>query len=150
MHSGFINARPPTFLFSRSPSRTGLRRTTPFRRSIACLADGTEFGELLAGGLWSATPHSLEIRKRIFKAKRLRQLRFGDSEDPVQAYLNYKRGQSKRSRQAASEVARIKEHIRADQRKNQPADAPVITSQIPFLARGPAKAKRLRIAPGYA
>jgi putative transposase len=80
-------------------------------------ADGTELGELKAGGLWSTSPHSLDLRKRIFKAKRLRQLRFGDSDDPVEAYLNYKRGQSKRSRKAASEIAHIKERIQADQRR---------------------------------
>ena len=87
----------------------------------AYCADGTELGELKAGGLWSASPHSLDLRKRIFKAKRLRQLRFGDADDPVEAYLNYKRGQSKRSRKAASEIAQIKERFQADQRKDPPA-----------------------------
>jgi len=95
------------------------------------------------------TPHSLEMRKRIFKVKRLRQLRFGDSDDPVQAYLNYKRGQSKRSRKAASEIAQIKERIQADQLKNPLPPTPVISDPLPFLATGPVKAKRLRIAPGY-
>jgi putative transposase len=69
----------------------------------AYIADGTDPGELKAGGLWSMTPHSLEMRKRIFKVKRLQQLRFGEWDDPVQAYLNYKRGQSKRSRKAPSD-----------------------------------------------
>jgi putative transposase len=118
----------------------------------AYCADGTELGELKAGGLWSASPHSLDLRKRIFKAKRLRQLRFGDADDPVEAYLNYKRGQSKRSRKAASEVAQIKERIQADQRKDPPAPSatPVPPGPVPYLATGPVKAKRLRIAPGYA
>jgi putative transposase len=116
-------------------------------------ADGTELGELKAGGLWSSSPHSLDLRKRIFKAKRLRQLRFRDTDDPVEAYLNYKRGQSKRSRKAASEIAQIKERIQADQRKDPPASSPTATpgapEPVPYLATGPVKAKRLRIAPGY-
>jgi hypothetical protein len=89
------------------------------------------------------------MRKRIFKVKRLRQLRFGDSDDPVQAYLNFKRGQSKRSRKVASEIAQIKERIQADQLKNPTAAQPGIHNPVPYLATGPVKAKRLRIAPGY-
>lgn len=154
-HISFYHVRYTSHRLAQSPQLIGrsLRifyDADDIRVLRAYLADGTEFGELKVGGLWSMTPHSLEMRKRIFKAKRLRQLRFGDSEDPVQAYLNYKRSQSKRSRKAASEVAQIKERIQADQRKNPPADTRAITSQIPFLATGPAKAKRLRIAPGYA
>jgi hypothetical protein len=57
---------------------------------------------------------------RILAISRLRQLRFGDTDDPVEAYLNYKRGQSKRSRKAASEIAHIKERIQADHRKDPP------------------------------
>ena len=115
-------------------------------------ADGTELGELKAGGLWSVSPHSLDLRKRIFKAKRLRQLRFRDTDDPVEAYLNYKRGQSKRSRTAASEIAHIKERIQADQRKDPPTPpaTPALPDPVPYLATGPVKAKRLRIAPGFA
>ena len=129
-------------------------------QNLACVAgvtvddcaDGTELGELKAGGLWSASPHSLDLRKRIFKAKRLRQLRFRDTDDPVEAYLNYKRSQSKRSRKAASEIAHIKERIQADQRKDppDPSQIPVAPNTVPYLATGPVKAKRLRIAPGYA
>lgn len=115
----------------------------------AYLADGTELGELKAGGLWSMTPHSLEMRKRIFKVKRLRQLRFGDSDDPVQAYLNFKRGQSKRSRKVASEIAQIKERIQADKLKNPIAAQPGVQNPVPYIAIGPVKAKRLRISPGY-
>ena len=70
----------------------------------------------------------------------------------MEAYLNYKRGQSKRSRKAASEIAQIKERIQADQRKDPPASSPtpVPPDPVPYLATGPVKAKRLRIAPGYA
>ena len=72
----------------------------------------------------------------------------------MEAYLNYKRGQSKRSRKAASEIAHIKERIQADQRKDPRSSAPTTTpatpEPVPYLATGPVKAKRLRIAPGYA
>jgi hypothetical protein len=112
----------------------------------AFLPDGTEFGELQAGGLWSATPHSLDIRKRIFRAKRLRQLRFDQFQDPVQVYLQYKRGQSKRSRRAASEIAQIKDGIR---QRSEPMPSTKRVESLP-LAVGPVKARRLRIPPGFA
>ncbi len=153
-HISFYHVRYTSHRLAQSPQLIGksLRvfyDVDDIRVLRAYLANGTELGELKAGGLWSMTPHSLEMRKRIFKVKRLRQLRFGDSDDPVQAYLNYKRGQSKRSRKAASEIAQIKERIQADQLKNPPPPAPVTPQPLPFLATGPVKAKRLRIAPGY-
>jgi putative transposase len=153
-HISFYHIRYTSHRLAQSPQLIGqsLRvfyDADDIRVLRAYLADGTELGELKAGGLWLVTPHSLEMRKRIFKVKRLRQLRFGDSDDPVQAYLNYKRGQSKRSRKAASEIAQIKERIQADQLKNPPPPAPITPDPLPFLATGPVKAKRLRIAPGY-
>jgi transposase InsO family protein len=153
-HISFYHVRYTSHRLAQSPQLIGksLRifyDADDIRVLRAYLADGTELGELKAGGLWSMTPHSLEMRKRIFKVKRLRQLRFGEWDDPVQAYLNYKRGQSKRSRRAASEIAQIKERIQADQLKSPSAPTPVVASPLP-LATGPVKARRLRIAPGYA
>jgi putative transposase len=143
-HISFYHVRYTSPRLARSPELIGqsLRifyDADDIRILRAYRADGTELGELKAGGLWSTSPHSLDLRKRIFKAKRLRQLRFGDSDDPVEAYLNYKRGQSKRSRKAASEIAHIKERIQADQRKDPPASSPtpVPPDPVPYLASGP-------------
>jgi putative transposase len=113
----------------------------------AFLVDGTEFGELKAGGLWSTTPHSLDVRKRIFKAKRLRQLHFGQWDDPVQVYLNFKRGKVKRSRRAASEIAQIKDRIKAKQTSIM---KPAASADPLSLAIGPVRARRLRIPSGFA
>jgi hypothetical protein len=113
----------------------------------AFLADGTEFGELKAGGLWSATPHSLEVRKRIFKAKRLRQLHFGQWDDPVQVYLDFKRGTVKRSRRVASEIAQIQDRIKAKQTSIM---TPAASANPLPLAIGPVKARHLRIPSGFA
>ena len=116
----------------------------------AFLVDGTELGELKAGGIWSTTAHSLDMRQRIFRAKRLRQLRFGDAGDPVEAYLQFKRGQSKRSRKVASEIAQIKDAIDAGKRKSAGTDAPNAQEHPLPLALGPVKALRLRIPSGFA
>jgi putative transposase len=154
-HISFYHVRYTSRQLARSPELIGqtLRifyDADDIRVLRAYHADGTELGELKAGGLWSLSPHSLDMRKRVVKAKRLRQLRIGDADDPVVAYLNYKRGQSKRSRKVASEIAQIKERIQTDRRKALPPPEPAPPTPVPYLATGPVKAKRLRIAPGYA
>jgi len=115
----------------------------------AFLADGTELGELKAGGIWATTPHSLDLRQRIFRAKRLRQLQFGDSDDPVEAYLQFKRGQSKRSRKVASEIAQIKDAISEGRRNSAVDDAPSGAERPLPVAVGPVQARRLRIPSGF-
>jgi len=151
-HISFYHVRYTSERLARRPELIGKRLRIYYdaddiRVLRAYLADGTELGELKAGGLWSATPHSLEVRKRIFKAKRLRQLHFGQWDDPVQVYLNFKRAKVKRSRKAASEIAQIQDHIKAKQTAAIKPAADVVP--LP-LAKGPVKAQGLRIPPGFA
>ncbi|MGB6310593.1 MAG: hypothetical protein WBF89_22650 [Steroidobacteraceae bacterium] len=150
-HISFYHVRYTSERLARAPELIGKRLRIYYdaddiRVLRAFLADGTEFSELTAGGLWSATPHSLEVRTRIFKAKRLRQLRFGQWDDPVQVYLDFKRGKAKGSRRVASEIAQIKDRIQAKQTMRMDPAASV--DALP-LARGPVKAQRLRIPPGF-
>jgi putative transposase len=151
-HISFYHVRYTSGRLAKAPELIGKRLRIYYdaddiRVLRAFLADGTEFGELRAGGLWSATPHSLEVRKRIFRAKRLRQLHFGQWDDPVQVYLDFKRGKVKRSRRAASEIAQIKDRIKANETTT--IEPTAIVDPLP-LARGPVKARRLRIPSGFA
>jgi transposase InsO family protein len=153
-HISFYHVRYTSHRLARSPELIGktLRiyySADDIRILRAFLADGTELGKLKAGGIWSTTPHSLDTRQRIYRAKRLRQLRFGDSGDPVEAYLQFKREKSKRSRQAASEIAQIKDTIDAGKRKSATNDAPNAEEHPLPLAVGPVKALRLRIPSGF-
>jgi putative transposase len=150
-HISFYHVRYTSERLAKAPELIGKRLRIYYdaddiRVLRAFLADGTEFGELTAGGLWSTTPHSLEVRTRIFKAKRLRQLRFGQWDDPVQVYLDFKRGKAKRSRRVASEIAQIKDRIQAKQTIRM--DPAASADALP-LARGPVKAHRLRIPSGF-
>jgi hypothetical protein len=153
-HISFYHVRYTSHRLARSPQLIGktLRiyySAEDIRILRAFLADGTELGELKAGGIWATTPHSLDMRQRIFRAKRLRQLRFGDPGDPVEAYLKFKRGKAKRSRQAASEIAQIKETIDTAKRTPPIEDAPNAEERALPLASGPVKALRLRIPSGF-
>jgi putative transposase len=153
-HISFYHVRYTSHRLARAPDLIGkpLRvyyDASDIRVLRAFLADGTELGELKAGGIWATTPHSLEVRQRIFHAKRLRQLQFGDADDPVEAYLQFKRGQSKRSRKVASEIAQIKEGI-GEAKRNSIADDDPNGAERPLpLAVGPVKAHRLRIPSGF-
>ena len=120
----------------------------------AFLPDGTELGELTASGLWRVTPHSLTLRRQVFRAKRLRKLNWSEHEDPVEAYLNYRRRHAKGSRKDATEIARVKQQIAEGRAaRDVPAPPPIDRktkdAELP-LAIGPVKPKRLRIPPGYA
>jgi hypothetical protein len=81
------------------------------------------------------------------KAKRLRQLYFGQWDDPVRVYLDFKRGKVKRSRRAASEIAQIQDRIKATQSSIM---TPTASANPLPLAIGPVKARRLRIPSGFA
>ena len=154
MSIGSPDVRYTSHRLARSPDLIGKRLRIYYdaddiRVVRAFLADGTELGELKVGGIWATTPHSLELRQRIFRAKRLRQLEFGESDDPVEAYLQFKRGQSKRSRKVASEIAQIKDAINECRRDAPDDDAPGGAAPLP-LAVGPVQARRLRIPSGFA
>lgn len=152
-HISFYHVRYTSFILAQSPQLIGKTiqiyyDADDIRTLRAYLADGTELGKLKAGGLWRATPHSLDLRQRIFRAKRLRQIRFGEFEDPVDVYLKFKRATAKRSRKVASEIAHIKQRIQAE--KAGTADANVESTPSLPLAVGPVKARRLRIPSGFA
>jgi putative transposase len=153
-HISFYHVRYTSHRLARAPELIGkpLRiyyDAEDIRVLRAFLVDGTELGELKAGGIWSTSPHSLDLRQRIFRAKRVRQLRFGDSDDPVEAYLQFKRGQSKRSRKVASEIAQIKDAISEGKRNSTLDDGPSGAERPLPLAVGPVKAQRLRIPSGF-
>lgn len=157
-HISFFHVRYASHVMAQAPQLIGKTLRVCFdaediRTLRVFLADGTELGEPRASGMWQLTTHSLEMRQRIFKAKRLRELRFREQEDPVQVILEYKRSMARRSRRAASGLAEIRERLARPARiggpakSSEPEDPPGAT--LP-LASGPVKPARLRIPPGFA
>jgi putative transposase len=62
---------------------------------MAFLENGAEVGPLRAARPWDHTPHSLRLRREILRLKRLREIDYGESGDPVEAYLNHQRRNAK-------------------------------------------------------
>ena len=68
------------------------------RVAHACLDNGAEFGPLSASRPWHLTQHSMKLRQEIMRLRRQRKLHFTEGQDPVQAFLDFKRKQITRQR----------------------------------------------------
>lgn len=72
----------------------------------AFFEDGSELGVLTAGRPWCYTPHSLRVRQEILRLKREGKLKYREGDDPVEAWVKYKRAQAKTSKRAAGDLAK--------------------------------------------
>jgi putative transposase len=128
------------------------------RQLVVTSTSGEILEPLLAGGPWREHAHSLWLRRAFFKAKRQRQLDFASGDDPIEAFLAHRRKEARRSKRAASDIARVQhERARAKSSANadftlpekSPAQAPETGSALPGLVSGRVKARALRIEPGF-
>lgn len=71
----------------------------------AFLHDGTELGVLEAQGAWRIVPHNLKLRQEIRKGKGKRRSHFGADANPIEAYVQEKLAQAKKTRKAATQLA---------------------------------------------
>ena len=77
------------------------------------LPDGSEFGELVAAGKWSLTPHNLQIRKAINLLKSKKLIHFTQWDDPIFVYHEYLLSQVKdKKKQTANQIAKVQQVIR--------------------------------------
>ncbi|MGF6383339.1 putative transposase [Paraburkholderia atlantica] len=75
-------------------------------RSVrAFLADGMELGVLEAQGAWRVVPHNLKLRQHILRQAGKRRRPTSPDLNPIEAYIDEKRTQAKKSRKAATELA---------------------------------------------
>jgi hypothetical protein len=72
----------------------------------AFLADGTELGILKAQGAWGEIAHDLKLRREIMKLRGRRQLSVALSQEFVDRFVQDKKAKAKKSRRAASDLAR--------------------------------------------
>lgn len=86
------------------------------------LPDGSEFGELVAAGKWSLTPHSLQMRKAINLLKNKKVIHFTQWDDPIFVYHEYLIAQAKdRKKGTANQIAKVQQVLRrAEEEKDSP------------------------------
>jgi hypothetical protein len=75
------------------------------------LDSGAEFGTLTASRPWHLSQHSVRLRQEIMRLRRQRKLHFGEGDDPVRVFLDFKRKQ--RSKQRGRDGHRTAEAARA-------------------------------------
>lgn len=90
----YENVRYHNPVLARSPGLIGqtLHLTVnpeDIRVIEAALPDGSSLGPLTAHGVWGRTPHSLAVRRAVFRLRNRRDLFWSDTEDPIDVYLQY-------------------------------------------------------------
>lgn len=115
-HVNFEHARYSSEVLSNNPGLIGKKLKIYFKpkdiRSLhAFLEDGAELGVLIAAKPWCYTPHSLRVRQEIFRLKALGKLKYKEGDDPVEAWVKYKRAQARTSKVAANDLAKMREKL---------------------------------------
>lgn len=117
-------------------------------RIWAFTEDGHPLDDLWASGPWRNTPHSLRVRQQFFRAKRAKQLNFVEGQNPIEAFLNLRRTQAKKSKRAATDLAQSQQTKRLSQATLTSAEAFVVDAKNQREAL-PVRGKDLRIARGF-
>jgi len=112
-HVNFEGVRYSSEALSGNPGLIGKRLRLYYNRKDlrtvkVYFEDGQEFGILYAARPWSLTQHSLRLRKDILRMRRLRQLDYDDTENPVEVYLQHMRGQAKHGKRSADAYAKAR------------------------------------------
>jgi putative transposase len=160
----YMHVRYTSAQLARRPSLVGQTlRVHADPQDLRLLVVATTSGEILeplqASGPWRGHAHSLWLRRAFFKAKRQRQLDFAAGDDPIEAFLAHRRKEARKSKRAASDVARAQHELAKSKPSSMtastaPQTAPVETpsepgSPVPGLVTGRIKALSLRIEPGF-
>lgn len=108
----YENVRYTNTLLSRSYGLIGKKldlviNTDDLRVIKAYLPDGSELGILKAAGKWALTPHSLYVRKEIYKLRRKKLLNFLSKDDPIEIYYNYLNESSKKNKNDRNKLASL-------------------------------------------
>jgi putative transposase len=133
----------------------------------AFLPDGTELGVLDAQGAWRVVPHNLKLRQEIRKLKGQRHGSAMVGANPIEAYVQTKLKQARKTRKAATELAhavrllasaptvrtpvgpaRPVETGMAASTATQAAPASPMVTAVELTARTPVRPRKLSIGTG--
>lgn len=112
----YENVRYTNPILSRSYGMIGKKldlviNTDDLRVIRAYLPDGSELGVLKASGKWALTPHTLQVRKEIYKLRRKKLLNFLSKEDPIEIYYKYLNESSKSNKNDRNKLASLQKSL---------------------------------------
>ncbi|MFX3634427.1 MAG: hypothetical protein ACE3L7_00155 [Candidatus Pristimantibacillus sp.] len=114
------------------------------------LPDGSEFGELVAAGKWSLTPHSLQMRKTINMLKAKKLIHFTQWDDPIFVYHEYLLSQTRhKKKDTANQIAKVQQVIRKSKEEEAKQRSEELTKQheqIDALDKAREQQEKLQIA----
>ncbi|PRX24020.1 hypothetical protein B0G75_12463 [Paraburkholderia sp. BL18I3N2] len=94
-------------------------------RSVrAFLSDGMELGVLEVQGAWRVVPHNLKLRQQILKQSGSRRRNASLGLNPIEAYVDEKMRQAKKTRKAATELAHAAQLLRSAPTVRTPVGPP--------------------------
>jgi putative transposase len=96
----------------------------------AFLPDGSELGILKAHGHWGVIPHSLRLRKAIFKLKRDKKINFAADDNPFEIYIDYlSKSKDKNSRVKLAKLQHHNPEIYRSNRKETTTEQNLTSSE---------------------
>jgi hypothetical protein len=103
-------------LLARSPGLIGKKieiqvNVDDLRIVKAYLPDGSELGKLKAMGKWGLIPHTLQVRKEIFKLKNQKLIQFTSSDNPIEVYQRFLEDRTGKTTTIQSNQDRSNEHV---------------------------------------
>jgi putative transposase len=128
-HINFENVRYSSDVLERHPELKGqvLRiyySARDLRQVHAYFKSGPELGILTAERQWRTSPHSLRLRKEIFRLLAMRKIKLTAQDDPVEVYTRYKIQLAKQSKKAAGALAKVRETLRTSEQAAAHGDSP--------------------------
>lgn len=80
----------------------------------AYFEDGTELGILLAKGFWGRTPHTLEMRREINRARINQLIHYTENDDPIHVYIDYLSKEAPKNKKIRSKLAKFQKSLKTD------------------------------------
>jgi putative transposase len=105
------------------------------REAWAYLANGADLGRLHVLDGWRYSRHTLRLRKRILRERRLGRLRFAGEQDPVQLFADAQRRSTRRGRKDGTTELQLAAASGEDDHNTPPAAPPTPAQPRRFSAR---------------
>jgi len=138
-HINFKGVQYSSDVLSENPALIGRKLRIYFdrkdiRQLRAYFQNGQELGPLIAQRPWCYTPHSIKTRQEIMRLRALGKLRYREGDDLFEAYNKYKRQRARKSRRAATDLARIETAAQRAQAVRASSTPTAVPSSVPQTA----------------